>query len=128
MGWLSIAVFGAAGLILETLHGFKVGAYLDVSSETRRLMWTLAHAHGTLLGVVHLGLAFTVESAGLSGTRPERASWSLMVAGWLLPVGFFLGGVQFYDGDPGVGIALVPVGALLLIAASADVFLQLRRR
>jgi hypothetical protein len=128
MGWLSIALFGAAGLVLETLHGLKVGAYLDVSSETRRLMWTLAHAHGTLLGLVHLGMAFTVESAGLSGPRVARASSSLVAAGWLLPAGFFLGGVQFYSGDPGIGIALVPVGALLAIAAAADVFLLLRRR
>lgn len=128
MGWLSIALFGVAGLALETLHGLKVGAYLDVSSETRRLMWTLAHAHGTLLGLVHLGMAFTLESAALSGVRAERASWALVAAGWLLPAGFFLGGVQFYDGDPGVGIACVPVGAVLAIVAAADVFLLLRRR
>lgn len=128
IGWLFVALFGGAGLALETLHGLKVGAYLDVSSETRRLMWTLAHAHGTLLGLVHLGMAFTLESASLSGSRVERASWSLVAAGWLLPAGFFLGGIRFYDGDPGIGIACVPVGALLAIVAAADVFLLLRRR
>ena len=48
-GWWSLLVFASAGLVLESLHGFKVRAYLDTSNETRRLMWTLAHAHGTLL-------------------------------------------------------------------------------
>lgn len=126
-GWSSIALFGAIGLVLETLHGFKVGAYMDVSNETRRLMWTLAHAHGTLLGLVHLGLAFTIQSAGLTGARLERASACVCAAGLLLPTGFFLGGLQFYSGDPGLGIGLVPVGALLALAAAVDVALLLRR-
>ncbi len=38
-----------------------------------------------------------------------------MGASLLLQGGFFLGGVSFYGGDPGVGIALAPVGAALLI-------------
>ena len=50
-------IFGALGLLLESLHGFKVRAYLDVTNETRRLMWTLAHAHGTVLGLGLLALA-----------------------------------------------------------------------
>ena len=54
IGWWSLFVFAALGLMLESFHGFKVRAYLDVSNETRRLMWRLAHAHGTLLGVVHI--------------------------------------------------------------------------
>jgi len=32
-----------------------------------------------------------------------------------MPIGFLLGGVVIHDGDPGVGGALVPVGALLLL-------------
>ena len=35
----------------------------------------------------------------------------------MLPGGFFLGGVSFYGGDPGVGIALAPIGGLCLILA-----------
>ena len=74
-GWWSLATFGLLGLVLETLHGFKVGAYLDVSNETRRLMWTLAHAHGTLLGLVHLGFASrfgTSMSKAVPSDRPRR--------------------------------------------------------
>jgi hypothetical protein len=118
LGWWSLALFGLIGLVLETLHGFKVGAYLDVSNETRRLMWTLAHAHGTLLGLVHLAFAGTLRFSALTGARLRQVSHALSGAPGLLPVGFFLGGIRFYAGDPGIGVALVPVGAALLIVAA----------
>ncbi|MDP7573332.1 MAG: hypothetical protein QF391_17145, partial [Myxococcota bacterium] len=55
------------------------------------------------------------------GARDEawrtRASWCLAGATLLLPGGFLLGGVWIYGGDPGRGILLVPVGALMLFAA-----------
>ena len=40
-----------------------------------------------------------------------------MAASVLLPGGFFLGGIAFYSGDPGLGVLLVPVGAVLLLTA-----------
>ena len=124
-GWLSVAVFGTLGLLLESLHGFKVGAYLDASNETRRLMWTLAHAHGTLLGLVHVAFAATLRLADPAPRRLATASRYLVWASLLLPGGFFLGGIRFYAGDPGVGVVLVPIGAVLLIAAATLVVLAL---
>ena len=122
VGWWSILVFATAGFALETLHGFKVRAYLDASSETRRLMWTLAHAHGTLLGIVHVAYALTLRSVPeRRPRRPELTSAALLGASVLLPGGFFLGGVQFYAGDPGLGVLLVPVGATLLLWACFSV-------
>lgn len=121
IGWWSIAGFAVLGLGLETLHGFKVGAYLDVSNETRRLMWTLAHAHGTLLGLLHVGLGVTTRAAGLAGAGLRRASGLLTAAGVVLPMGFLAAGVRFYAGDPGLGIVLVPVGAVLLVAAAVSI-------
>lgn len=128
-GWWSLFVFAGAGLVLESLHGFKVRAYLDASSETRRLMWTLAHAHGVLLGVLHLGFAFTLREL-----QVESAPWTRTVSGCLtgatvlLPGGFFLGGALVYGGDPGVGILLVPVGALLLLVAVALLHRRVAKR
>jgi hypothetical protein len=111
-------LFASLGLLLESLHGFKVGAYLDVSNETRRLMWRLAHAHGALLGVVHILFGLNAQSAGDAGLpRAGLISTSLIGAAVLLPGGFFLGGVAFYSGDPGLGIVLVPPGAILLLVA-----------
>jgi len=125
-GWSAVLVFAVLGLTLETLHGFKVRAYLDVSSESRRLMWTLAHAHGTLLGIVNVvyGLTLTAFTDRSPRTIESRG---LMAAAVLLPAGFFLGGVNPYRGDPGLGILLVPVGALLLITGLAHLVLSTRR-
>lgn len=121
-GWWSIAIFAALGLLLETLHAFKFGLYLDVSNDTRRLMWTLAHAHGTLLGLIHIAFAATARSGSLARhASTATASTLLQTATALLPLGFFLGGVRFYAGDPGIGIVLVPVGAVALIAAAVIV-------
>jgi hypothetical protein len=118
IGWWWLLVFAGLGLILETLHGFKVGAYLNVSNETRRLMWRLAHAHGTLLGAVNILFGLTLRAGHESTFRDLRTiSVSLLAASVLLPLGFFLGGVQFYGGDPGLGVLVVPVGAVLLLAA-----------
>jgi hypothetical protein len=106
------------GLALETLHGFKVSLYLDVSQEMRRLMWTLAHAHGALLGLVHLGFVQALERApGWPGRDAKLASRELIAAGILLPLGFFLGGVWIFDGDPSPAVLLSPVGGAMLIVA-----------
>jgi len=118
IGWWSLLVFATLGLVLESLHGFKVRAYLDVSNETRRLMWTLAHAHGTLLGVLNVLFALTLRAApSIDMGRQQFISKLLVAATVFLPLGFFLGGVIFYSGDPGLGILLLPIGAMLLLAA-----------
>lgn len=129
MGWWSIAIFATLGLLLETMHAFKLGAYLDVSNDTRRLMWTLAHAHGTLLGLIHLGFAATLRAESLGSERRIATSSNLLrLATALLPTGFFLGGIRFYAGDPGIGIVLVPVGAVALIAAAVIVAREVSSR
>jgi hypothetical protein len=113
-----LLVFLSLGIILETLHGFKVPLYLDVTNHTRRLMWTLAHAHGTLLGLVQIAFATTLNQMPLWNRRQRAmASTSLLGAGVLIPAGFFFGGAVVHAGDPGVGILLVPIGALLLLLA-----------
>jgi hypothetical protein len=117
-GWWSLLVFVTFGLVLETMHGFKLDAYLNLSNETRRLLWTLSHAHGTALAIVNIVFGLALERAivpRLPGLGV--ASASLVAASLLLPIGFFLGGLSYYEGDPGLGVLLVPPGAVLLIAA-----------
>src|SRR6185295_11638406 len=85
-GWWSLLVFATLGLLLESLQGFKVRAYLDVSNETRRLMWTLAHAHGTLLALVHVVFGLSVPSAPTRAAKTHQTiSVSLLGASVLLP-------------------------------------------
>ncbi len=117
-GWWALLVFLTLGLILEALHGFKVEAYLRVSNETRRLMWTLAHAHGTLLALVNIAFACTLSFVPRwPDSGRNVASISLLGASILMPAGFFLGGAFIYSGDPGLGILLVPVGGILLFVS-----------
>ena len=117
-GWWSLLVFLSLGALLEALHGFKIQLYLSVANETRRLLWTLAHAHGTLLSVIHIIFALTLPVVpGLSGRSRQLASRCLFGATVLLPGGFFLGGAFIHDGDPGLGILLVPPAVLLLVIA-----------
>ena len=117
-GFGGLAVFALLGLGLEALHGFKVGFYLDVDSEPRRLAFRLAHAHGTLLSLLHVGYALTLESRFAPAPAvARRASQLLVVATLLLPGGFFLGGFFVHGGDPGPGVLVVPLGALALVAA-----------
>lgn len=115
-GWWSLLAFATLGLVLEGLHSWKVQWYLGAADDIRRLMWTLAHAHGTLLSLIHLAFAATV---GLlprwNATTRAYASRCLLAAGLMLPLGFFLGGLFTHAGDPGLGVLLVPPGAILLM-------------
>jgi hypothetical protein len=125
-GWWSLLVFLSVGGALETLHGFKIGWYLDVGNETRRLMFTLAHAHGTLLALINIAAGLTVRKVDRFELRPS-VSFALIWAAILLPAGFFLGGIVTYDGDPGLGVWLVPVGAILLFYSVARIALDLSK-
>lgn len=124
VGWWGLLIFLALGLLLEAMHGLKVGFYLDVANETRRLTWRLAHAHGALFSIVNLLFAFTLEKTGLLGESwVKLASRCLIGATILLPGGFLLGGLWIHGGDPGIGILAAPVGGLLFLVA---VFLTAR--
>jgi hypothetical protein len=117
-GWWALATFAALGLVLESLHALKAPFYVDAASETRRLLFTLAHAHGVLLSLVNLVWAVAGATAFAGRQRlATAASRCLRAATVLLPGGFLIGGARVYGGDPGIGIALVPAGGLLLLAA-----------
>ena len=120
IGWWGLLLFLSLGIVLETLHGFKIGWYLDPAHQLRRLLWTLAHAHGTLLSLVHIAFAAGLLQFGYwSERRLKLASFFLIDALLLLPLGFFLGGIGHSEVDPSPGVLLVPVGALLLLVAVA---------
>lgn len=114
LGWSLLAVAALGGIGLELLHAFKHPAYLDADAETRRLCWRLAHAHAALLGLVQLAYGLSLRSLeGWAEDRLVRGAGRLLAAGaLLLPLGFALGGVDARHGDPGLGILLVPFGAV----------------
>lgn len=127
-GWIGLLVFVLLGIGLECLHAFKSSLYLGVGQETRRLMWTLAHAHGIGLSLVQVGFAATLAASGHELARGLRgaARW-LDAATVLIPLGFFLGGVVTYEGDPGLGVLLVPLGALALVIGIGRIAWRLSR-
>jgi hypothetical protein len=114
IGWWGLLVYLSLGLVLEALHGFKLDFYLNVSNEARRLLWTLAHAHGALISLLHIVFALTLGARPAAPSSIRLASRCLTAALFVLPGGFFLGGIDVHGGDPGIGVLLVPVGGALL--------------
>jgi hypothetical protein len=118
LGWVAVAAFTVLGLALELLHAFKAPFYLGVSNESRRLLWTLAHAHGTLLGLVNIALAASLRLMPARSPRAQAvASACLVAATVLLPAGFFLGGAFARAGDAGGGVVLGPLGGGLFLVS-----------
>jgi hypothetical protein len=112
-GWTALLAWMCGGLVLELFHGLKLGDYL--LDPLRRELWTLAHFHGALLSVVNLAYVRWAEAPGLAVAQRVWASRALILGSVLLPLGFLLGGMFHYEGDPGLGIMLSPVGGLLLL-------------
>lgn len=126
-GWWLVVVSVGLGTLLEALHGLKLGLYLDASNETRRLLWTLAHAHGALLGLVNVAFATSLPKLPrLSESGRALASRSLLAGSGLLPAGFFFGGIFVYEGDPGLAVLLAPIGAFLVLVGVVVVALSTR--
>ncbi len=119
-GWWSLFAFLTLGVVLEALHGLKLGWYLDVSNETRRLMFTLAHTHGTLFAIVNIIYGLTIRELSSLNARPYMSS-CLIWGAMLLPGGFLLGGLVVYGGDPSLGILFVPVGAIVMLIATFSI-------
>jgi hypothetical protein len=123
-GWISLATWVVFGLLIEGLIGFRAPALLDDS--VRREMFRLAHAHGTLLNLVLIAAAIC---ARLDLIRMGRmTSLGLRIAVLLLPIGFLFAGIWHFKDDPGIGILLVPLGAVLLLAAAFQIGFSCVRR
>lgn len=123
-GYWALAVYLVLGVVLESLHATKAGFYLDVGSETRRLMFRLAHAHGTLFALVNVVYGLTVRA--LPETAKPVASAGLLGGLVLVPLGFLLGGIVVHGGDPGLAVVLAPAGAVAMAVGVVTVARSLR--
>jgi len=123
-GWISLALWIAFGILIEGFSAFRSPGYLD--DAVRREMFRLAHAHGTLLNLVLLAAAIC---ARLDLIRLGRmTSLGLCATAALLPAGFLFAGLWHFKDEPGPGILLVPVGAVVLLATAIYISLTLPRR
>lgn len=118
-GFWALCGFSALGLALEALHGFKLGLYLDVDNETRRLLWRLAHAHGALLGL--LNVCYALAARAWPRLEDALAARALLAALVLMPSGFLLGGAFARGGDPGASVGLAAAGGVALLGGLAKI-------
>lgn len=117
-GFLLLAISLPLGLSLEALHAWKVEVYLG--SALRREMWTLAHAHANLLGILLLVFAALGERWLPHAAHRARAARALRYGSIAMPLGFFFGGVMNREGDPSLAILIVPLGGLCLVYGLAQ--------
>ena len=78
------------------------------------------------MGLINLAFAWSLVLTAKHPDRGTLASACLVGASILLPGGFFLGGVVIHAGDPGLGIFLTPVGAVLLLVTIVLTIQRLR--
>ena len=116
LGWWSLLVFVCLGIVLEGMLAFKAPWYVNVGdNETHWLMLRLGHAHGALLSVLNIVFAASLARLSLPAGARVLASRCLAAATLLVPGGFLLGGLVTHGADPGLGIILLPAGAVLLL-------------
>ncbi len=117
-GWWSLFGFVCLGVVLEAFLAFRIGWYMNSGdNETHRLMLRLGHAHGTLLSLVNIAFAAGLSRMNLAKAARRLISRCLTAATLLIPGGFILGGLVTYGSEPGLGIVLLPVGAIFLLVA-----------
>ena len=99
IGWWMLLGFVVFGALLEAMHGFKLDLYLNVDRATTRVLWTMTHASGAVLGLVHI--AFSASLFSQPSWRESHvavASACLNSASILCPAAFLVAGVL---GSPG---------------------------
>lgn len=109
-----VAVFLASGLWLEAMIGLRAEGWLD--DPLRREFLRLGHAHGGLLGLLNVGLAWALERLGTPASWAGKIRWATWMGALLVGLGFMLGGLLHGPTDPGLPILVVPAGAMLLLA------------
>jgi len=110
-----LAVFLCTGLLLEALLGLRSSAWLD--DTLRRELLRLGHAHGGLLALLNLGLAWALERLGTPAVWARRVRLGALVGALAVGLGFIGGGLWHGPTDPGPLVLVVPAGALLLLSS-----------
>lgn len=113
-GWTLLALGLAFGVTLEALEAFRVSWI--VADAWRNRLWSLAHFHADAMGL--LNLVYRPWAGELPESGARTTSRVLVIGSALIPLGFTLGGLAHSEGDPGLGILLVPAGAALVISVA----------
>jgi len=111
-GWTLLLVSLVFGAVLETLEGFRWGPM--VGDAWKQRLWSLAHFHGAAFGLLNLVYVPWADASAVPPRLRVAASRALLAGSTLMPLGFLLGGLGHFEGDPSLGILLAPVGAALI--------------
>lgn len=110
-----VALFLASGLWLEAMYGLRAEGWVD--DPLRREFLRLGHAHGGLLGILNIALAWALERLGTPTGWARRIRVAALLGAGLVGLGFMLGGLLHGPTDPGWPVLAVPAGAMLLLSS-----------
>jgi len=110
-----VALFLASGLWLEAMYGLRAEGWID--DPLRREFLRLGHAHGGLLGLLNIALAWSLERLRTPAAWARKIRVAALLGAALVGLGFMLGGLLHGPTDPGLPILAVPAGAMLLLSA-----------
>lgn len=112
---VSVALFLAMGLWLEAMYGLRAEGWVD--DPLRREFLRLGHAHGGLLGLLNVALAWALERLRTPAAWAQKIRVAALLGAALVGLGFMVGGLLHGPTDPGLPVLAVPAGAMLLLSA-----------
>ena len=110
-----LAIFLASGLWLEAMIGLRAAGWVD--DPLRREFLRLGHAHGGVLALANLAIAWSIGQLATPEPWAGKIRVAALVGALLVGAGFMAGGLTHGPTDPGPPILVVPAGALLMLAA-----------
>ncbi len=116
-----VALFLAVGLWLEAALGLRAEGYVD--DPLRRQFLRLGHAHGGILALGNLAVAWVMHRLDTPEPWARLVRVALLAGTVCVGVGFALGGLFHGRTDPGPFVLLVPAGAMVWLSALAAVAL-----
>jgi peptidoglycan/LPS O-acetylase OafA/YrhL len=118
--WLA-AAFLAMGLWLEAMIGLRAAGWVD--DPLRREFLRLGHAHGGVLSLLNVALAWGMERLRTPDAWARRIRPAAIGGALLVGLGFIGGALWHGPTDPGPLVLVVPAGAMMLVASTAAVAL-----
>ena len=118
---LLIAVFLSVGMILEAMHGVRSAGIM--TDPIAREFLRLGHAHGGLLALLNLGIAWAMGRLQTPDRWAAKVRLASLLGALVVGMGFIGGGLWHGPTDPGPLVLAVPAGALMLLASLLAVVL-----
>lgn len=115
------AAFLAMGLWLEAMIGLRAAGWVD--DPLRREFLRLGHAHGGVLSLLNVALAWAMERLRTPDAWAKRIRIAALLGAALVGLGFIGGALWHGPTDPGPLVLVVPAGAMMLLASTVAVAL-----